>query len=240
MAKKDKTNKPDTVRKRKKAQQAAVQRFVPIAEIRNDTALLKSGGLRAVLNVEALNFNLKSEDEQKGIISGYQSFLNTLSFPVQIIVQSRKVDIDPYIQQIKELEEKQQNDLLREQVRNYVNFVEKIVEVADIMTKKFLVVVPLDDTPDKVSGLTKLFRFFGIDDSAAKAVQRYRSFAAKHTRLKERVSLVESGLTNIGLVTKRLETKELIELYYGIYNPDAAKRQKLPKDGELNTSELNL
>lgn len=223
-----------TVRKARKNSKMATQRFVPISEIRNDTVLLKRGGLRAVLEVEALNFNLKSETEQQGIIAGYESFINTLTFPLQIVMRSTKVNIDPYIDQIREMAMKQENELLREQTSAYATFVEKIVEVADIMQKRFLVVVPLDDAEEKKSPLSQFFSWIGIDDSSSKVNFRRKYFNEKASKLKDRVNLVDAGLRNIGLSTRRLNTMELIELYYKIYNPKTSQEQKLPKD--INTS----
>ena len=228
----------NTIRKRKSNSKAATQRFVPISEIRNDTVLLKHGGLRAVLEVEALNFNLKSETEQQGIIAGYESFINTLVFPVQIVVRSTKVNIDPYIEQIRKMAEAQDNELLRDQTNSYATFVAKIVEVADIMQKRFIVVIPLDDIEEKRSGISQFFSWIGIDDSTTKIHYRHKYFTEKTARLKERVNLVETGLRNIGLQTRRLTTMELIELYYEIYNPKTSQEQKLPK--ELNTSTMHL
>ena len=224
----------DTTRSRKRNSRASTQRFVPISEIRNDTVLLKKGGLRAVLEVEALNFNLKSETEQQGIIAGYEAFINTLAFPLQIVVRSTKVNIDPYITSIREKANRQENELLREQTESYADFVEKIVEVADIMQKRFLVVVPLDDVEEKKSPLSQFFSWIGIDDSASKIQYRRKYFNEKSIRLKDRVNLVEAGLRNIGLLTKRLSTMELIELYYQMYNPKTSQEQKLPKS--LNTT----
>lgn len=224
----------DTVRKGHKNRLASTQRFLPISEIRNDTVLLKKGGLRAVLEVEALNFNLKSETEQQGIISGYESFINTLSFPLQIVVRSRKVNIDPYLEQIRQCSLKQENELLRMQTEGYSLFVQKIVEVADIMQKRFLVVVPFDDAEKKRTGLSQFFSWFGMDDSIGKISQRRRYFADRAIKLRDRVNLVDSGLRNIGLQSRRLTTSDLIELYYEIYNPKTSQEQKLP--GILNTS----
>ncbi|MBM3231314.1 TraC family protein, partial [Candidatus Peregrinibacteria bacterium] len=219
----------DTVRRRRRNKKAATQRFLPISEIRNDTVLLKRGGLRAVLEIEALNFNLKSETEQMGIINGYESFINTLTFPLQIVVRSRKVNIDPYLEQIREKAQKQDNELLRSQTEGYALFVEKIVEVADIMQKRFLVVIPYDDTEQKKSGLSQFFSWIGLDDSGGKINMRRKYFTAKATKLKDRVNLVDTGLRNIGLQTRRLTTSDLIELYYEIYNPKTSQEQKLPQ-----------
>jgi|TARA_Y100000310_G_scaffold175693_1_gene175754 hypothetical protein len=227
-----------SIRRRSRNKKVATQRFVPISEIRNDTVLLKKGGLRAVLDVETLNFNLKSETEQQGIIAGYEAFINTLTFPLQIVVRSTKVNIDPYIEQIHQKAIAQENELLREQTESYAVFVEKIVEVADIMQKKFLVVIPLDDAEEKKSPLSQFFSWIGIDDSSSKITYRRKYFNEKVAKLKDRVNLVDAGLRNIGLSTRRLTTMELIELYYEIYNPKTSQEQKLPKD--LNTAQLQL
>ncbi|HLD71244.1 MAG TPA: TraC family protein [Candidatus Peribacteraceae bacterium] len=223
----------NTIRSRKKSALASTQRFVPIAEIRNDTVLLKNGGIRAVLLVEALNFNLKSETEQQGIISGYESFVNTLSFPLQVTIRSRKMNIDPYLTQLRATAEKQQNSLLKEQTNAYANFIEKLVDVADIMQKKFLVVVPYDHTIRKRTLVEKFMGWVSPDDSTAKAAQRNREFSEVGRKLKERVNLIQTGLENIGLTSRRMSTHELIELYYQIYNPTTSQEQKLPKDGDL-------
>ncbi|MBI3619409.1 hypothetical protein HY213_05250, partial [Candidatus Peregrinibacteria bacterium] len=108
-----------TVRQRKKTALTSTQRFLPIAEIRNDSALLKNGGIRAILQVEALNFNLKSETEQQGIIAGYESFVNTINFPLQVVISSTKMNIDPYLDQLRTIAEKQENALLKEQTVAY-------------------------------------------------------------------------------------------------------------------------
>lgn len=227
-----------TVRKRERNKKSASQRFLPIAEIRNDTVLLKKGGLRAVLLVEPLNFNLKSETEQQGIISGYEEFINTLSFPLQIVMRSTKVNIDPYIEQIREKSKHQENPLLKEQTESYASFIEKIVDVADIMQKRFYVIVPLDEVEQKQHGMFSQFlTWLGVDDTSAKANIRHKYFAERSSRLKDRINLVEAGLNNVGLMTRRLNTRELIELYYKVYNPQTSMEQKLPKD--LNTLKIS-
>ncbi len=224
-----------TVRQRKKNTLTSTQRFLPIAEIRSDTVLLKNGGLRAVLEVEALNFNLKSETEQQGIISGYESFMNTLNFPLQIVVRSAKMNIDPYLVGLRALAEKQANELLKNQTTSYAAFIERLIDVADIMQKRFLVIIPLDQNPHKRTLLEQFFGWMSPDDSTGKAIQRNRDFGAGSRTLKDRVNLVQAGLENIGLKGKRLSTHELIELYYQIYNPKTSQEQKLPADEKLQT-----
>ncbi len=230
-----------TVRARKKTPLISTQRFLPIAEIRNDTVLLKNGGLRAVLMVEALNFNLKSETEQQGIIAGYEGLVNTISFPLQVVMRSAKMNIDPYLEHLRGLATLQKNQLLRVQTLAYANFVERLIDVADIMQKKFFVVVPLDQSVRRRTILEQFFSWISPDDSTLKAAQRSRDFAAGSRGLKDRVNLVQAGLENIGLLSRRLTTHELIELYYQIYNPKTSQEQKLPGDDEvLKTDKTTL
>lgn len=229
-----------TVRQRKKSALTSTQRYLPIAEIRGDTVLLKNGGLRAVLEVEALNFNLKSETEQQGIISGYESFVNTLHFPVQILVRSSKMNIDPYLAQLRALADKQENPLLKDQTTAYANFVEKLVDIADIMQKRFYVIVPVDMNPRKKTLVEQFFNWISPDDNITKAMSRNREFIAGSKELRERVTLVQTGLENIGLQSKRMTTHELIQLYYSIYNPRTSEEQKLPPDGALRNDKTTL
>lgn len=233
---KDEKQPKTTVRKRKGNAKSNTQRFIPFAEIKSDTVLLKNGGLRAVLMIEPLNFNLKSETEQKGIIAGYEQFINTLTFPVQVIVRSTKVNIDPYIELLHEKANEHESTLLKEQTEAYADFVRKVVDVADIMQKRFYVIVPLDDAPQKKSTFNQFLKWLKLDDTLSKALQRSKHFDSASARLRERTDLVDTGLRNIGLIPRRLTTVELIELYYRIYNPELSQMQKFPKDGNINTA----
>jgi type IV secretory pathway VirB4 component len=226
-----------TVRNRQRNKMADIQRYIPFAEIRNDTVIMKNGGLRAVLRIEPLNFNLKSETEQQGIIAGYESFINTITFPLQIVIRSSRVNIEPYLNHIHSQAEKLESDLLKEQALAYGTFIEKIVDIADIMQKEFYVVIPLDDVPRKKGVIHQFLSWIHIDDTLAKALQRNKQFTNQAMRLKERIDLIETGLNNVGIGTKRLNTMDLIRLYYRIYNPISSKNQKLPETGEFNTEE---
>ncbi|TSC79177.1 MAG: hypothetical protein G01um101425_814 [Candidatus Peregrinibacteria bacterium Gr01-1014_25] len=222
----------DTVRGRKKNPKAATQRFLPIGEIRQDTVFLKNGGMRAVIAVEALNFNLKSETEQQGIIAGYGSFVNTLSFPLQIVIRSSRTNVDEYLRQLTVLAEKQTNDLLKQQTTAYVTFIQRLLEVADIMQKRFYVIVPLDRGTRKKTLVEKFFDWIHPEDSSAKAQQRMKDLGPSLRALGERVDLVQAGLTNIGLHVRRLSTRDLLELYYNILNPKTSQQEKIPGDIE--------
>src|SRR3989344_5732169 len=144
--------------------QVSTQQYLDIAEIKEDTVVLNDGTLRAVLLVSSINFSLKSEDEQNAIISSYISFLNFLEFPLQIVIQSRKLDIDSYLLRLKKIEKEQTNELLRMQTTEYRQYISELVEIGDIMTKRFYVVVPYDPLSDRQKSWIK--RFFGLFTAA--------------------------------------------------------------------------
>ncbi|UPA22249.1 TraC family protein [Candidatus Peribacteria bacterium] len=221
-----------TVRTRKNTSKLSTQRSLPVGEVRNNTIILKNGGMRAVLAVEALNFNLKSETEQQGIIAGYGAFVNTLTFPLQIVIRSTRTNIDEYLAVVKGIGEKQENELLRNQTLSYVLFMQKLIEMADIMQKRFYVIVPIDHTDRKKTMFEQFFDWLHPDDSAAKASIRSHEFTTAAAKLNERVDLISSGLSNIGLHVKRLETRDLIEMLYQTYNPKTSQNQKIPKSME--------
>jgi len=222
----------DSVRKRKKGEATGVQRFLPIAEIKQDTVLLKGGGLRAVLAVGSMNFSLKSDDEQQAIIVSYQQFLNTLAFPLQIVVRSTKLNVDGYVKDIEERAGKQENPLLKEQTLDYARFIERLVDVSDIMQKRFFVVVPVDPPGiQNVSFMSKLFGWLAPSDTREKAMARKRQFDDQTMKLRDRVNIVKAGLANVGCPAERLTTMELIELFYSVYNPKTSQEQKLPGVG---------
>jgi hypothetical protein len=229
------TGAPETVRSKKKPAMASTQRYLPIAEIKEDTLVLKNGGLRAVLRVNSLNFNLKSEVEQQGIIAGYQAFVNTLIFPVQILIRSTRLNIDPYIKGLQEKAVTQENPLLKEQTLDYADFMAKIVDIADIMQKSFYIIVPLDALTDtKRSLMQRFMQWLSAEDSKGKALERSRSFRAYSKILRDRVTLVQSGLENIGITMRRLKTDELVQLFYSIYNPLTCQKQKFNGIDDLN------
>lgn len=229
----------DTVRQRKGSALASTQRFLPVAEVRNNAIILKNGGVRGVLEVEALNYNLKSETEQQAIIAGYGAFVNTLPCPIQIIVRSRKMNIDGYIENIRSTGEKQTNPLLKEQTLNYASFIQKLVDVADIMQKKFYIVIPIDRSERHKTMIEQFFDWLHPDDSSAKASQRSHEFTRENSLLSDRMELVSSGLSNIGLHIKRLQTRDLISLLYETYNPKTSQTQKIPSDEKLLKLEAN-
>ncbi len=205
----------------------STQTYVRISEIRENTLVLKNGGVRGVLRVSSINFNLKSEDEQNAIIYSYQGFLNTLEDPIQIVIRSKKLDIDNYIDSLKEKANKQSNALLQKQTNDYIEYIQKLVEYTDIMEKEFYVIVPQDPyTIEKSTFFAKWFRFINAKDTYSSIKEHRKQFDDLKKKLSQKVSSVKIGLENCGLQIEELTTKELIELFYQSYNPNISRFQK--------------
>lgn len=209
----------------------STQQFLDIAEIREDVVVLKDGTLRAVLLVSSINFSLKSEDEQNAIIQGYISFLNSLETPVQIVIQSRKLNIDDYLERLKAQEKEQTNELLRNQIADYRQFITELVELGEIMQKKFLVVVPHDPATTKRKGF--FARMGEILSPLVSARLREEQFRQRKKDMMVKVDSVRASLGSMSLSAVMLDTQSLIELYYGSYNPQTAQVQKLQKTDQL-------
>jgi len=241
MASKDKPKGKDTVRERKKAEASAVQKFLPIAEIKQDCVVLKNGGIRAVISVSSMNFSLKSEDEQQAIINSYQQFLNTISFPVQMVIRSTKLNVDAYLKDLEERAAAQKNPLLKEQTLDYARFIERMIDVSDIMQKRFFAIIPMDPPGImKASFFSKYMGWLSPGDSREKALARRRQFDGMNAKLRDRVNTVIAGLENVGLPCERLKTIQLIDLFYNVYNPMTSQEQKLPGLEDLGAKEYVL
>lgn len=233
------TNTKDTVRQKKTSPSMSTQLFLDIAEIKDNVVVLKNGGLRAILQTTSINFNLKSEDEQNSIIYGYQNFLNSLEFPVQIVVQSRKLDVDKYIETVREIGDQHTNILLKEQTNEYCEYILKLVEYADIMEKKFYVVVPYDPYRARnKSTFAKFMSSISSADSVDSIKRRHKEFETMNKELIERVSAVMAGLEGCNLRVAQLQTSQLIELFYQIYNPITSRNEKIEDLGKMDVQEL--
>jgi hypothetical protein len=193
------------------------QEFVPIKEVRDGIIMLKDGAMRGIVLASSLNFSLKSEDERAAIITQFQDFLNSLDFSVEISIQSRRLDIRPYIALLEDRYKEQVNDLMKIQTREYIEFIKKFTETTNIMTKSFFIVVPYDPAIISIKGgPTKLFQKKSIEEETQ---NKEASFEENRTQLEQRVSVVEQGLVRCGVRVIRLGTEEVIELFYKIFNP---------------------
>ena len=193
------------------------QDFVPLKDIRNGILMLKDGSYRMLLLTSSVNFGLKSKDEQTGIIQQFQEFLNSLEFSIQIFIQSKRFDIKPYLLLLEERQKAQLIDIMKVQVREYIQFIKSFTEQVNIMSKTFIIVVPyVPKAPSKGGG------FMGGKNEAVGGVggdTKAEAFEENRIQLEQRVSVVEQGLTRCGIRTQRLGTEEITELFYKKFNP---------------------
>lgn len=213
----------------------AAQHYLAIAEIKNDVVVMKDGTFRAVLLVSSINFALKNEDEQQAIISSYVSFLNSLDHPLQIVIQSRELNVKPYIDRLIEQERIQTNELLRAQIADYRAYITDLISLGEIMSKQFFVVVPYDPATNKQKSFWA--RLVEVINPARGVKLKGERFLKRKYDLDSRVRQIESGLGSMGLTVVQLDTQALIELYYSTYNPDIALIQKLPALEEIRVEE---
>lgn len=222
--------------KKKKAGKPATQMHVPIAEIRDGVVVLKDGTLRAVMMVSSINFALKSEDEQNALISAYVGFLNSIDFPIQIVVQSRKLQIGPYLEKLASIEKAQTNELLKVQIAEYRAFVTELIEIGQIMTKRYYVVVPYDPLTNKRKNFWSRIKEVGTPVMALKL--KDEQFARRKEDLEIRIRHVMGGLESMGVSAALLDTQALIELYYTTYNPDVAASQPLAELDKIQVEQI--
>jgi hypothetical protein len=201
----------------KKSASAATQQFLDVAEVKEDTIVLKSGALRAILAVSAINYDLKSTDEQEAIVSQYQNFLNSLDFPVQILIVSRKINMEKYMDFVETKEKEQSNELLKLQISEYKNFINQLVSVSNIMDKDFYIIVPFAPIENEEKGFLK--NVLSIFSAKNNAITKLENFETYKNQLFQRLDHITAGLSGIGLRLAHLETQELIELLYNSYNP---------------------
>ena len=205
------------------------QTFVPIKEIRNGVVISRDGGLHAILMASSLNFALKSSDEQDAIIAQYQNLLNALDFSVQFLIHSRKLNISPYLETLREQAKTQTNELLRIQTTEYVGFIKNFVQTANIVSKTFYVVVSysppiLGSGSGFLSGLSGVFS--SKKKQSALSVEKFEEHA---TQLQQRLDVAIQGLASAGVRTAVLQTEELVELFFGLFNPDELEKGKVSK-----------
>lgn len=186
----------------------ATQEFVPIKEVRDGIIILKDGSMRAIIMTSSMNFALKSEDEQQSIIFQFQNFLNSINFSIQIFVQSRRLDIRPYVALLESRQKEQTNDLMKIQTKEYIEFVKTFTDSSNIMSKSFFVVVPY--TPPKIS-LSK--------NKKEKGVGNQDDFEEHRSQLEQRIGVVQQGIVRSGIRAVQLGTEEVIEVFYKLFNP---------------------
>jgi hypothetical protein len=206
------------------------QEFVPIKEVRDGLIIMKDGSIRAIVLSSSLNFALKSVDEQEAIIYQFQNFLNSLDFSVQISIQSRELDIRPYLASLEKRYADELNDLLKIQIKEYVQFVKNFTESQNIMSKTFFIVIPFNPTilynSKKNKGLMGIIP--NANNKNKKNEEKNDNFEEYRTQIEQRVSIIQQGLMRCGIRSVSLGTEETIELFYKLFNPgDTEKPIKL-------------
>lgn len=211
----------------------AAQDFVPINEIRDGVMVTENKHLHIVLMASSINFALRSTEEQEAITAQYQNFLNSLDFSVQIIIQSRRLNIDPYLETLRDAEREQTNELLQIQTREYVEFVKTFVASTKIVTKSFYIVVTFVPPVLEASkrGVKSIMDKFtgGSQEGSRKKYTADEQFEEYKTQLWQRVEVVTTTLASAGVRTVPLNTEELIELYFGLFNPGELERGHAPQ-----------
>lgn len=211
----------------------SAQELVDISEIKDNVVVLKNGTIRAVLMVSSINFDLKSTQEQEAIIASYQGFLNSLDFPLQIVVSTRRIDIDPYMEMLDQKEKTQPNELLRFQISDYKDFVKNLVGAANIMTKSFYIIIPFALTEGKKEGFLSKIKI-ALNPKQA-MLERQMEFESFKNQLWQRTNHVMAGLGGTGIKMAVLQTEELIELFYNAYNPKVLESAE-----KIETEKLQL
>ncbi len=219
-------------KKTNKSHLPSAQRYLDIAEIKEDLVLMRDGTVRAVLIVSSVNFDLKSEEEQNAMVGSYVTFLNSLSFPLQVAIQSRPLNIDDYLERLKKTEREHTNELLRLQTADYRNFVSELLELEAIMSKKFFVIVSYNPAQDQKRRYWD--RLLDVFSTAHRVLVSREKFDKYSRELSKRIIFISSGLTSMGLQVQRLNTQALIELYYNSYNPTSVRSQPLDDINKLS------
>lgn len=202
------------------------QKFVEVKSIKDGVVHLKSGGMRKVLIVSGVNFDLKSEEEQTLILASFQNFLNTLDFSIQFFIHSRKINIGDYLEFLASRKDEEKNELLKIQIEEYAEFIRSFVEENPIISKSFFAVVPYDPVriASQAKGVLGLFKKTPKEEGEKAAEEQERK---NIEQLNRRVEQVTAGLEQVGLRATALETQELTELYYNLYNPQLVEKKGL-------------
>lgn len=213
------------------------QKYLDISEIKEGTVVLKNQGLRAVLMVSSINFALKSQEEQDAIIYHFQNFLNSIDFSIQVVISSRRLNIEDYYKTLMIREKEQSNELLKVQIGEYRNFIKELIEMSNIVNKTFYIIVPYSPSED-LAGAGKSLISGLTPGGGEKKTTSFRSedFVKNRNQLMQRVQHIASSLSGVGVKMTTLNTQELIELFYTIYNPEISEHGGLTAIDQLDVA----
>ncbi|KKS65829.1 MAG: hypothetical protein UV40_C0025G0005 [Parcubacteria group bacterium GW2011_GWA1_42_7] len=201
---------------------APIQQKIDIEEIKDGIIYLKNGGMRAILLTSSINFALKSSDEQDALIFKYQSLLNSLDFPLQISVISRRIDLSSYLAVLEQKKREQPNELLKIQIDEYMDFIKNLVQISNIISQSFLVVIPLSPMENKEQNIMEKI---GLTKKKSDFQEKTRE--ELKDQIWQRADFVISGLAGIGIKAAPLNDQEIIEILYKIYNTGSQEKLKM-------------
>ena len=216
---------------------ASTQENLEIAGVEDGIVILKDGSYRLVLDVTAVNFGLKSEREQNSIIFQFQGFLNSLHFPIEIVCQSRKLDLTPYLAKLRKRANKQPVELLKSQTLDYIDFVSELINMANIMKKRFYVIIGWENI--EMQSLSLVDRLLNRGNSVSLLKISEKDFKTHGDELREKAAVLASNLGSIGLHCQQLTTGELIELFYNFYNPGIANKERMTDYANLESDVIS-
>lgn len=220
----------------------STQNSLLLSELRDGMIIMADGSFRAVIACKSINFDLMSSREREGVEFSYQNFLNALYFPVQIFIRSQRVDIGPYIDRLLDMRRNQDNMLLGVLMDDYINFIDALSQEANIMDKSFFVVVPFFPAGNEAANVVQqgkgfFDKFFGAAKAGPTVTKIDKdTYEKAKDEIKNRVDSVINGLAQVGVQSVQLNTKQLGELYYNVYNPDTAVREPLGDFDDLATT----
>jgi len=216
----------------------STQNALLISEVRDSLVIMSDGSARAVVACRSINFDLMSDRERDAAEFSYQQMLNSLYFPIQICIRSQRVDLEPYLDRLVKISHEQDNMLLSVLMGDYIDFIDQLSQQTNIMSKSFFIVVPYYPAGD-VGSAVNTSKNFLANLFASQTQQHVKIDEKTYTKIKEelnnRVNAIVGGLSQMGIRSTRLDTKELGELYYNSYNPDTAVRQPLGNFEDLTT-----
>lgn len=219
---------------------ASTQEHLDIEDIRDNIVILKNNAASAVVQTTAVNFDLLSEVEQDGMIAAYSQLLNSLSFPIQVLVRSKKMDISSYLENLAGVESDQTNPYLKEQIKSYRQYVADLISKNEVLDKRFYIVIPYQDISLKpsVSFLDIFLKILGIETKKTVRVNKRYILDKAKIALEPKIDQITKQLSRIGIKGKLLTTQELVELFYDIYNPTSSSEEKLKAGAEEYTTPI--
>ena len=222
---------------------SSTQRYLPFSQIRENIIIMKDDSARLVMKCSTINFLLKNTDEQDSIIISFQRFLNSLDFPIQILVRSKKLDIDWYLNNLNDKALKQKNPLLQNQTYEYIEYLRKLIEVAQIMKKEFYIILPYDENENKSvkdDSIMWVFNTFWQSINGWQDLLKIRTQIKNFSKYKKwliaRSNSIKTWLENVWLRADILDKQELVSFLTEYYNPSLDSLVKMNN----NSSDYNL